>query len=80
MLHFDVAAPDIYGTMAAVIRRAARNPRPRRMDLQIAATSCGALDTPRHPGARWFSLTLSGYLTSSWRDVAVPMLLERRAY
>ncbi|HEX4103540.1 MAG TPA: PIN domain-containing protein [Pseudonocardiaceae bacterium] len=36
---FDVLAAEIYGTMAAVIRRAGRNPRPRRMDLQLAATA-----------------------------------------
>jgi predicted nucleic acid-binding protein len=39
VLTFDVHAAEIYGTMAAVIRRAGRNPRPRRIDLQIAATA-----------------------------------------
>jgi predicted nucleic acid-binding protein len=39
VLPFDTAAAKIYGTMAALVRRAGRNPRPRRMDLQIAATS-----------------------------------------
>jgi len=39
VLPFDVLAAEIYGTMAAVIRRAGRNPRPRRMDLQLAATA-----------------------------------------
>lgn len=39
VLAFDIQAAEIYGTMAAVIRRAGRNPRPRRMDLQIAATA-----------------------------------------
>lgn len=39
VLAFDSHAAEIYGTMAAVIRRAGRNPRPRRMDLQIAATA-----------------------------------------
>lgn len=39
VLAFDSQAAEIYGTMAAVIRRAGRNPRPRRMDLQIAATA-----------------------------------------
>ncbi|MGH3601178.1 MAG: PIN domain-containing protein [Pseudonocardiaceae bacterium] len=39
VLAFDSRAAEIYGTMAAVIRRAGRNPRSRRMDLQIAATA-----------------------------------------
>ncbi len=39
VLTFDAHAAEIYGTMAAVVRRAGRNPRPRRMDLQIAATA-----------------------------------------
>ncbi len=39
VLAFDNQAAEIYGTMAAVVRRAGRNPRPRRMDLQIAATA-----------------------------------------
>jgi predicted nucleic acid-binding protein len=39
VLPFDTEAAKIYGTMAALVRRAGRNPRPRRMDLQIAATS-----------------------------------------
>lgn len=39
VLAFDSQAAEIYGTMAAVIRRAGRNPRPRRMDLRIAATA-----------------------------------------
>lgn len=39
VLAFGSQAAEIYGTMAAVICRAGRNPRPRRMDLQIAATA-----------------------------------------
>jgi hypothetical protein len=39
VLDFDLRAAEIYGTMAAVIRRNGHNPRPRRMDLQIAATA-----------------------------------------
>jgi predicted nucleic acid-binding protein len=39
VLALDSQAAEIYATMAAVIRRAGRNPRPRRMDLQIAATA-----------------------------------------
>lgn len=36
VLPFDRAAAKIYGTLAALVRRAGRDPRPRWMDLQIA--------------------------------------------
>ncbi|MGI8416964.1 MAG: type II toxin-antitoxin system VapC family toxin [Nakamurella sp.] len=39
VLSFDVAAAEYYGTLAALVRQHGRNPRPRRMDLQIAATA-----------------------------------------
>ncbi|WP_106196714.1 PIN domain-containing protein [Umezawaea tangerina] len=39
VLPFDTAAAKIYGTLAALVRRSGRSPRPRRMDLQIAATA-----------------------------------------
>jgi predicted nucleic acid-binding protein len=39
VLAFDLAAARLYGTLAATVRRSGRNPRPRRMDLQIAATA-----------------------------------------
>lgn len=39
VLAFGLAAAKLYGTMAALVRQAGRNPRPRRMDLQIAATA-----------------------------------------
>ncbi len=39
VLAFDLAAARIYGTLAALVRHAGRSPRPRRMDLQIAATA-----------------------------------------
>jgi predicted nucleic acid-binding protein len=39
VLPFDLAAARLYGTLAALVRRAGRNPRPRRIDLQIAATA-----------------------------------------
>jgi predicted nucleic acid-binding protein len=45
VLPFDLAAARLYGTLAALVRRAGRNPRPRRMDLQIAATA-GAHSLP----------------------------------
>lgn len=39
VLPFDVKAAKVYGQMAALVRRMGRSPRPRRMDLQIAATA-----------------------------------------
>ncbi|SFB45326.1 hypothetical protein SAMN05216266_11233 [Amycolatopsis marina] len=39
VLPFDLAEARIYGTLAALVRRAGRDPRPRRLDLQIAATA-----------------------------------------
>ncbi|MEO6887117.1 MAG: type II toxin-antitoxin system VapC family toxin [Jatrophihabitantaceae bacterium] len=39
VLSFDVESAEYYGTLAALVRQHGRNPRPRRMDLQIAATA-----------------------------------------
>lgn len=39
VLPFDVATAEYYGTLAALVRQQGRNPRPRRRDLQIAATA-----------------------------------------
>ena len=39
VLAFGVAEAKMYGTAAALVRQHGRNPRPRRMDLQIAATA-----------------------------------------
>lgn len=39
VLSFDVEAAEYYGMLAALVRQHGRNPRPRRMDLQIAATA-----------------------------------------
>ena len=39
ILPFDTAAAKVYGVLAAVVRQSGRDPRPRRMDLQIAATA-----------------------------------------
>lgn len=39
VLPFDEAAAEYYGAMAGLVRQQGRNPRPRRMDLQIAATA-----------------------------------------
>lgn len=39
VLSFDVATAEYYGALAALVRENGRNPRPRRMDLQIAATA-----------------------------------------
>ncbi|MGL5819059.1 MAG: type II toxin-antitoxin system VapC family toxin [Phycicoccus sp.] len=36
---FDAPAAEYYGALAALVRQSGRNPRPRRMDLQIAATA-----------------------------------------
>lgn len=38
-LPFDVKTAEYYGALAALVRKQGRNPRPRRMDLQIAATA-----------------------------------------
>ena len=46
VLPFDVATAEYYGALAALVRHHGGNPRPRRMDLQIAATAARArLDT-----------------------------------
>lgn len=42
VLAFGVAEAKMYGTAAALVRQHGRNPRPRRMDLQIAATAAVA--------------------------------------
>lgn len=39
VLSFDVATAEYYGALAALVRKNGRDPRPRRMDLQIAATA-----------------------------------------
>jgi predicted nucleic acid-binding protein len=39
VLPFDVESAEVYGLMANLVRRAGRNPRPRRIDLLIAATA-----------------------------------------
>lgn len=39
ILPFDADAARLYGTLVALVRRNGRNPRPRRLDLQIAATA-----------------------------------------
>lgn len=39
VLPFDAEAAEFYGLLANLVRRAGRNPRPRRMDLLIAATA-----------------------------------------
>ena len=39
VLSFDVEVAEYYGALAALVRQAGRNPRPRRIDLQIAATA-----------------------------------------
>ena len=39
---FGVEEAKIYGVLAELVRAAGRNPRPRRLDLQIAATAAAA--------------------------------------
>ncbi len=39
VLSFDVTTAEYYGALAGLVRQYGRNPRPRRMDLQIAATA-----------------------------------------
>ncbi|MGH3923305.1 MAG: type II toxin-antitoxin system VapC family toxin [Pseudonocardiaceae bacterium] len=39
VLPFDAEVAESYGLLANVVRQAGRNPRPRRMDLLIAATA-----------------------------------------
>ncbi|MGH8967166.1 MAG: hypothetical protein ACRDXB_17810 [Actinomycetes bacterium] len=36
---FDAAVAEFYGLLANVVREGGRNPRPRRLDLMIAATA-----------------------------------------
>lgn len=42
ILPFDAAVADYYGALAALVRDAGRNPRPRRLDLQIGATAAAS--------------------------------------
>ena len=39
VLPFDADVAESYGLLANMVRQAGRNPRPRRMDLLIAATA-----------------------------------------
>lgn len=39
VLPFDAVTAEYYGALANLVRLHGRNPRPRRMDLQIAATA-----------------------------------------
>ena len=41
-LPFGVEEAKLYGVLATLVRAAGRNPRPRRLDLQIAATAASA--------------------------------------
>ncbi|MFP5021352.1 type II toxin-antitoxin system VapC family toxin [Pseudonocardia phyllosphaerae] len=52
VLDFDAATAEYYGALAALVRRHGRTPRPRRMDLQIAATAAryGLPLLTRNPG------------------------------
>ncbi|MGH3822253.1 MAG: type II toxin-antitoxin system VapC family toxin [Pseudonocardiaceae bacterium] len=39
VLPFDAAVAEFYGLLANVVRQSGRDPRPRRLDLMIAATA-----------------------------------------
>lgn len=39
ILPFDAEAAEYYGALATLVRQHGRSPRPRRLDLQIAATA-----------------------------------------
>ncbi|MGH8959894.1 MAG: type II toxin-antitoxin system VapC family toxin [Jatrophihabitantaceae bacterium] len=39
VLSFDLTTAEYYGALASLVRQHGRDPRPRRMDLQIAATA-----------------------------------------
>ena len=39
---FDTAAADKYGELVALVKKAGRSPRPRRIDLMIAATAAAS--------------------------------------
>jgi predicted nucleic acid-binding protein len=42
VLSFGVEEAKIYGVLATLVRASGRDPRPRRLDLQIAATAAAA--------------------------------------
>ncbi|WP_219419048.1 PIN domain-containing protein [Pseudonocardia nigra] len=42
VLSYGVEEAKLYGVLATLVRAAGRNPRPRRLDLQIAATAAAA--------------------------------------
>jgi predicted nucleic acid-binding protein len=42
VLPYGVEEGKLYGALATLVRAAGRNPRPRRLDLQIAATAAAA--------------------------------------
>lgn len=42
VLPYGVEEAKLYGALATLVRAAGRNPRPRRLDLQIAATAAAA--------------------------------------
>ena len=42
VLAYGIEEAKLYGALATLVRAAGRNPRPRRLDLQIAATAAAA--------------------------------------
>ena len=58
VLVFDTEVAEFYGALAAAVRSTGRNPRPRRMDLQIAATAARhGLDVVTRNGADFVGLS-----------------------
>lgn len=57
VLPFDAATAEFYGALASLVRQFGRNPRPRRIDLQIAATAaCHGLRLLTRNGADFLGL------------------------
>ncbi|TQM14039.1 hypothetical protein FB558_0797 [Pseudonocardia kunmingensis] len=42
IIPYGIEEAKLYGVLATLVRAAGRNPRPRRLDLQIAATAAAA--------------------------------------
>lgn len=58
VLAFDAEVAEFYGALASAVRAAGRNPRPRRLDLQIAATAVRhGLDVVTRNGADFAGLS-----------------------
>ncbi len=63
ILPFDLEAAKLYGVLATLVRQIGRNPRPRRLDLQIAA--------PRAAHSLPLATTNTADFTGLERDLSV---------